>query len=165
MGDGCLFFETGKPAGSSPVAGIGVDKDGNPIFSDNVDSAVRVLYVGGTAMGNIISANNGGITPVVGTVYAIEGTGTASKGATPELNVSSASISTGNTKVAVDGAQNIYLSDGTGVNIIDSTTGYLRRPISAGERNVPAVRPTETGALLAMVPPLPPSAASASPLP
>ena len=132
LGDGCLFFETGKPAGSSPVAGIGVDKDGNPIFSDNVDSAVRVLYVGGTAMANIISANNGGITPVVGTVYAIEGTGTASKGATPELNVSSASISTGNTKVAVDGAQNIYLSDGTGVNIIDSTTGYLRRPISAG---------------------------------
>jgi hypothetical protein len=92
-GDGCLFFETGKPAGATSPAGIGVDKDGNPIFSDNTDSAVRVLYVGGTTMANIISANNGGLTPVVGTVSAIEGTGTASKGATPQLNVSSGSIS------------------------------------------------------------------------
>jgi pectin methylesterase-like acyl-CoA thioesterase len=131
-GDGCLFFETGKPAGATSPAGIGVDKDGNPIFSDNQDSAVRVLYVGGSTMANIISLNNGGITPVVGTVYAIEGTGTLSKGATPVLNVSAGSISTGNTKVAVDGQDNIYLSDGSGINIIDSTTGYLRRPISTG---------------------------------
>jgi hypothetical protein len=131
-GDGCAFFETGKPAGSTSPAGIGVDKDGNPIFSDNQDSIVRVLYVGGTTMANIISLNNGGITPVVGTVYAIEGTGTLSKGGTPVLDVSSGSISSGNTKVAVDGQDNIYLSDGSGVNIIDSTTGYLRRPITTG---------------------------------
>jgi len=131
-GDGCAFFETGKPAGATSPAGIGVDKDGNPIFSDNTDGLVRVLYVGGTTMANIIITNNPGVTPVVGTVYAIEGTGTASKGATPELNVSNGSISSGNTKVAVDGSDNIYLSDGTGINIIDATTGYLRRPISTG---------------------------------
>ncbi|HZL26470.1 MAG TPA: pectinesterase family protein [Acidobacteriaceae bacterium] len=132
FGDGCLFFETGKPAGSTSPAGIGVDNDGNPIFSDNTDGLVRVLYVGGATMGQLISVNNGGVTPVVGTVYAIEGTGTASKNATPQLNVSTGSISSGNTKVAVDGLDNIYLSDGSGVNIIDSVTGYLRRPISTG---------------------------------
>jgi hypothetical protein len=131
-GDGCSFFETGKPAGAASPAGIGVDKDGNPIFSDNTDGLVRVMYVGGTTMANIIAANNSGITPVAGTVYAIEGTGSASKGATPELNVSNGSISSGNTKVAVDGSGNIYLSDGTGINIIDAVTGYLRRPISTG---------------------------------
>ena len=130
-GDGCAFFETGKPAGATSPAGIGVDKDGNPIFSDNQDSVVRVLYVGGTTMANVISLNNGGITPVVGTVYAIEGTGTVSKSGTPALDVSAASISTGNTKVAVDGQDNVYLSDGSGINIVDSATGYLRRPISA----------------------------------
>jgi len=131
-GDGCLFFETGKPAASTTIAGLGVDKDGNPIFSDNVDSLIRVMYVGGTTMANIISKTNGGLTPVVGTVYAIEGTGSATKGATPELNVSSGSVSSGNTKVAVDGQGNIYTNDGTGVNIIDAVTGYLRRPISTG---------------------------------
>jgi hypothetical protein len=132
FGDGCAFFETGKPAAASTPAGIGVDKDGNPIFSDTQDSVVRVMYVGGTTMANIISLNNGGITPVAGTVYAIEGTGTATKSGTPALNVSSSSVSTSNTKVAADGQGNIYLSDGKGVNIIDSTTGYLRRPITTG---------------------------------
>ena len=132
LGDGCAFFETGKPAAATTPAGLGVDKDGNPIFSDTQDSAVRVMYVGGTTMANIISLNNSGITPVVGTVYAIEGTGTATKSGTPALNVGSSSISTGNTKVAVDGQGNIYTSDGTGFNIIDSVTGYLRRPISSG---------------------------------
>ena len=67
-----------------------------------------------------------------GTVYAIEGTGTVSKSGTPALDVSAASISTGNTKVAVNGQDNIYLSDGSGINIVDSTTGYLRRPIGHG---------------------------------
>jgi hypothetical protein len=132
LGDGCLYFETGKPSGATTPAGLGVDKDGNPIFSDTQDSAVRMLYVGGTTMANIISLNNGGLTPVVGTIYAIEGTGTAAKSSTPALNVGSSSVSTGNTKVAVDGQGNIYLSDGTGVNIIDSVTGYLRRPITTG---------------------------------
>ena len=130
LGDGCLYFETGKPSGATTPAGLGVDKDGNPIFSDTQDSVVRVLYVGGATMANIISLNNGGLTPVVGTVYAIEGTGTATKSSTPALNVGSSSVSTGNTKVAVDGQGNIYLSDGSGVNIIDSITGYLRRPIT-----------------------------------
>ena len=132
LGDGCAFFETGKPSGATTPAGLGVDKDGNPIFSDTQDSVIRVLYVGGVTMANIISKNNGGITPVVGTVYALEGTGTASKGSTPELNVSSGSVSSGNTKVAVDGQGNIYTNDGTGVNIIDAVTGYLRRPITSG---------------------------------
>ncbi len=60
FGDGCLFFETGKPAGGTTPAGIGVDNDGNPILATQF--AAPCLYVGGNTMAHIISVNNGGIT-------------------------------------------------------------------------------------------------------
>jgi hypothetical protein len=130
-GDGCPFFAT--TTGGS-VAGLTVDLAGNAIFLDNSKQLIRVLYVGGTQMASLIKTLTG-LTAVAGTVYALEGNGTASLSTTPVLTTAAGNFSY-DTKGAVDQYGNIYIGNNsaTAVFEIDAVTGYMRTLFASGTK-------------------------------
>ncbi len=128
-GDGCPFYQSLD--GSGPQ-GIAVDSFGNIIFGDNGNALLRVLYMGGTAMANAINVNNA-VTPVVGSVYVLAGTGTNGTGSTVTPSKgSTTNIDTNIFKVTLDPAGNIVIGDVNQVLFYDLTTGYIRKIFATG---------------------------------
>jgi sugar lactone lactonase YvrE len=116
VGDGC----PAQYADMHPLA-IVVDQSDNIFFGDanypSSGSSVHVVYVGGTAVANLIKAYNPLVTtPQVGYVYALSFTGgTNTTGTTSDfVNVYS---------IAVDSNDNLYASDNGA--IVTSVTGIL----------------------------------------
>lgn len=138
LGDGCPFYES--TSGASGQQGVGTDVDGNVIFSDNSESIVRVLYVGGSTMAAAIRAANAnpGLTIMPGYVYPIigainSGVTSTTLSATPTLGTTT-TLGNGITTVAIDPFGNIYISDFNQVDVLffDIKTGYARKLIASG---------------------------------
>jgi hypothetical protein len=145
-GDGCAFYESTSGTGQQ---GIGVDANGNVIFSDNSRSLVRVLFIEPTvatgaatssSMARAIRAANASpaLAVVQGYVYPIAGAvnsaaSNTTVAATPTLGTTT-TLSAGLTKVALDPAGNLYLSDFSNSSVLffDITTGYIRRLFITG---------------------------------
>ena len=87
FGDGCPYYVSSlNNPGSSAVQGIAVDLSGNILVSDLSTQRLRVIYMGGTQMANVITLNNPTVTtPVAGSVYSIAGGGTSGSTTTPQL--------------------------------------------------------------------------------
>jgi pectin methylesterase-like acyl-CoA thioesterase len=147
IGDGCPFYESTSATGQQ---GLGVDAEGNVIFSDNSESIVRVLYVGTTvAMGATTSdpmalairaANANPTLPIVqGYVYPImgainSGVTNSSLTSTPTLGTTT-TLDSDITKVALDPSGDIYIGDFSSTSYVlffDIKTGYARKLIASG---------------------------------
>lgn len=133
FGDGCPFYNNAISSSSSSVYGVAFDSSGDAILSDAGDKLIRVLYMGGTQMGALITLENPGVTPVVGSVYSIAGGGTHGISATAPYHLGTATILNTATRVTLDAAGNIYLGETTpDVAFLDINTGFLRVLFAAG---------------------------------
>lgn len=112
---------------------IALDKDGNVYFSSGAGSAtVRVVYIGGTATGNLITLLNGN-TPVPGYIYTIV-TSKTNGYAGDGLLASNPAVQMYSVRdIALDSKGNIYAADGNAggattennVRRIDGVTGII----------------------------------------
>ena len=133
FGDGCPYYVSSlNNPGSSAVQGIAVDPSGNILVSDLSTQRLRVIYMGGTQMANVITLNNPTVTtPVVGSIYSIAGGGSSGSTITPQLG-KSVSIDTSAFKITIDSLGNIYIGDNTFVLFFDINTGYIRKLAPSG---------------------------------
>jgi hypothetical protein len=127
-GDGC-------PGSQSYVQprGISVDQNGNVFFANlGGGEGMRVFYVGGTVVANLITVLNSSVTsPQVGSVYSITGSSTAGYSGDGK-NARTAQFE--NVRdVVVDPKGNLYITDGnssgsvtnSNVRRIDAVTGII----------------------------------------
>ena len=131
--DGYIGFGNATIASSavallrSPTAAV-VSASDDVFIADNTNNAVRLLYNGGTAAKNILTAE--GITPTLGYVYTIAGAGCVSAATTKTGSVTASNsclTTTGNDAAALgntvgtgavwtvylDPNQNVYYTDAT----------------------------------------------------
>jgi hypothetical protein len=133
----------GSPAGSSTLLDvpedIEVDAQGNLFIADMSISRVRVVYAGGTTVANLIMKTNPGVTPVVGDIYTVMGSGVATNGSTTATTTSAGPVLATSVVIAsprklrLDTNGNLFVAD-NGNNVIwflDAATGYMR--VIAGE--------------------------------
>ena len=131
VGDGCPFFHAS--GGSSTTFGVTTDAAGDAIFGDYTDSRVRVLYMGGAAMASLITLENPGVTPVVGSMYTILGAGSHGISLTAPFYLGTATSIGGPTRLAVDFSGNIFVTDNSGnIDFIDKNTGFARKIGASG---------------------------------
>jgi pectin methylesterase-like acyl-CoA thioesterase len=125
-GDGCPFYNTAMSTSTSSVYGVAIDPSGDAVMSDAGNKLLRVLYMGGAKMGALITLENPGVTPVVGSIYTIAGGGTHGISTTSLLattQIWNSSI----TRVAMDVAGNIFVGDSAPeVEFLDINTGFGR---------------------------------------
>ncbi len=127
FGDGCPFFNTAVSSSTSSILGVVIDSSGDAIMSDAGNKLIRVLYMGGTQMGALITLENPGVTPVVGSIYAIAGGGTHGISATAPYHLGTQTILNTATRAALDASGNIYLGETTAdVAFLDINTGFVR---------------------------------------
>jgi sugar lactone lactonase YvrE len=133
FGDGCPYNVASlNSPGSSAVQAIAVDPNGNILINDLSTQRLRVIYVGGTQMANVITLNNPTVTtPVAGSIYSIAGGGTTSTTSAPQLG-KNVTIDTSGFKITTDSLGNIYIGDNTFVLFYDINTGYIRKLAPAG---------------------------------
>ncbi|HEY0307760.1 MAG TPA: pectinesterase family protein [Acidobacteriaceae bacterium] len=138
-GDGCPFFSNSITSSTSSYFGVITDSFGNAIFVDSTTKTIRVLYMGGAQMAAAIVTNNSGkanwvdtaTSLNVGSIYAVAGGGASGISTTATLG--SSTILNAATRVAVDGAGNIYTGDNTNfVTFFDIKTGYVRQLFKSG---------------------------------
>lgn len=104
---------SGGSGAIEPLYGLALSPSGDIYFAEST-SYVKVIYEGGSAAQAILNAN-GVSSPVLGAIYTIVGTGTATSGTDEALStVSGVSAPRG---LAVDVNGNLYISD-TGNNKI-----------------------------------------------
>jgi len=125
-GDGCPFYNTAISASTSSVYGVAIDPSGDAVMSDAGNKLLRVLYMGGAKMGALITLENPGVTPVVGSIYLIGGGGTHGLTTTSAPLLATTQIwSSSSTRVAMDAVGNIYLGDSApDVVFLDINTGF-----------------------------------------
>jgi sugar lactone lactonase YvrE len=133
FGDGCPYYVSSlNSPSSSAVQGIAVDPNGNILISDVSSGRLRVIYMGGAQMANVITVNNPTVTaPVVGSIYSIAGGGSSGSTTTPQLG-KNVSIDTSAFKITTDALGNIYIGDNTFVLFFDINTGYIRKLAPSG---------------------------------
>ena len=133
FGDGCPYYVSSlNNPGSSAVQGIAVDPSGNILVNDLSTQRLRVIYMGGGLMANVITVNNPTVaSPVVGSIYSIAGGGSSGSTTTPQLG-KNVSIDTSAFKITTDSLGNIYIGDNTFVLFFDINTGYIRKLAPSG---------------------------------
>jgi sugar lactone lactonase YvrE len=133
FGDGCPYYVASlNSPGSSAVQAIAVDPNGNILLNDLSTQRLRVIYIGGMQMANVITLNNPTVaTPLVGSIYSIAGGGTTGPTSAPQLG-KSVTIDTSGFKITNDSLGNIYIGDNTFVLFYDINTGYIRRLAPSG---------------------------------
>ena len=133
FGDGCPYYVSSlNSPSSSAVQGIAVDSNGNILISDVSTGRLRVIYMGGALMANVITVNNPTVTsPVVGSIYSIAGGGSSGSTTTPQLG-KNVSIDTSAFKITTDSLGNIYIGDNTFLLFFDINTGYIRKLVPSG---------------------------------
>ncbi|MDR3734595.1 MAG: Ig-like domain repeat protein [Acidobacteriaceae bacterium] len=104
----------GCPAALSFIQprGMAIDKYGNVYFAQaNGVPNIRVIYAGGNQVATLIGLENSGITPKVGYVYRLGGTG--SVGYSGDGNLATLAKFVSPRYIAIDSSGNIFFSDGT----------------------------------------------------
>ena len=113
---------------------IQVDPNGNIFIADQANVRIRVIYMGGALVANLIAKTNPGTTATVGNIYTIIGSvtpgttqvapTTTNYGPTLATQVPVGSAR----KIALDSHGNIFFADNTNnvIWFLDATTGYLR---------------------------------------
>jgi sugar lactone lactonase YvrE len=121
-------------------AGIAVDGYGNIYISDSQNSALRVVYMGGTALAGLIATENPGSvsTPIAGWIYTIAG-GTCgnqeSDNGIGDNRLATQADLCSPSAVAVDSQGNLFISD-TGdqaLRRVDAVTGLIATVSAAGQ--------------------------------
>jgi sugar lactone lactonase YvrE len=122
----------GCPGGYAYVQprGIATDQDGN-VFVANFGGnfTVRVIYVAGTAIANLIALENPTLSgsPQPGYVYEIAGTGVPSNTTGGDGGLAYKASVAQPRGLWVDSHDNVYIADNTGglIRRVDSTTGFI----------------------------------------
>ena len=156
-GDGCPYFVGGlNSPSSSAVQAITFDPNGNILISDLSTGRLRVIYVAGSQMAAVITANNPTVTsPVVGSIYSIAGGGTATSTTSPALG-KSVSIDTS----AIQGHHRPPPATSTSATTPPSSSSTSTPATSAASSSaVPSAPARWTASATAAPPPRPPSAA------
>ena len=135
VGSGIVGFDKqldGCPGGYAYVQprGMAFDKDGNLFISSLASSyTVRVLYVGGTAIQNLIALENPTLVgpPQVGYIYEIAGTGASSNATGGDGAIASKATIGQPRGLWIDSNENVYVADATNglIRRIDGTTGLI----------------------------------------
>jgi sugar lactone lactonase YvrE len=133
-GDGCPFEYSTTTSSSGYTTGLGVDAAGNFFFPDR---GLRVFFVSGAgtagqALVAAIEANNSGVTPQPGFVYALAGGGTTSPSASPILGTTSNVSPSGSGRLTVSPQGHVYVSNGGTIYFYDIYTGYIRTLMASG---------------------------------
>ena len=128
----------GAPAGSATLLNtpedVEVDALGNLFIADMTISRIRVVYAGGTTVANLIMKTNPGVTPVVGDIYTVMGSGVAMNGNTAATTTNAGPVLATSVVIAsprklrLDPNGNLYVAD-NGNDVIwflDASTGYMR---------------------------------------
>ena len=125
-GDGCPFYNTAISTSTSSVYGVAIDPSGDAVMSDAGNKLLRVLYLGGAKMGALITLENPGVTPVVGSIYLIGGGGTHGLTTTSAPLLATTQIwSSSGTRLAMDAAGDIFVGDSApDVAFLDINTGF-----------------------------------------
>ena len=110
---------------NTPQGGF-TDVNGNVFIADGGDACVRVIYMAGATVANLIATENPGTTAQVGFIYTIAGGGSTGVSDTPQL-ATSLSLGTPQ-KLAMDAGGNLYFGDSSrnDVFFLDIRSGYLR---------------------------------------
>ncbi|MGO9230320.1 MAG: Ig-like domain repeat protein, partial [Bryobacteraceae bacterium] len=110
---------------NTPQGGI-TDVNGNVFIADSSNGRIRVIYMAGTTVANLIATENPGTTAQVGFIYTIAGGGGFAASTTPQL-ATSVSLGTPQ-KLATDAGGNLYFGDSSKneVFFVDIRSGYLR---------------------------------------
>lgn len=134
-GSGTVGFDKqldGCPGGYAYVQprGMAFDKDGNLFISGLASSyTVRVLYVSGTAIANLIALENPTMTgsPQPGYVYEIAGTGALSNTTGGDGGLAYLATIGQPRGLWIDSSEDVYVSDTTNglIRRIDGTTGQI----------------------------------------
>ncbi len=140
-GDGCPFYNTSMTPSSSDTDAITVDPAGDIVIFDKSDSLLRVIYMGGSAMGDAITtyyanlSTPASVTPQVGYAYVIAGGGSSTAWTSSPASGSTASLSVGGYRISSDDRGNIYIgnSNNGGVVFLDIATDYLRQLTLTGD--------------------------------
>jgi hypothetical protein len=122
----------GCPGGYAFVEprGIATDQDGN-VFVANFGGnfTVRVFYVSGTAIANLIALENPTLSgpPQPGYVYEIAGTGVPSNTTGGDGGLAYKASVAQPRGLWIDSHDNVYIADNTGglIRRVDSTTGFI----------------------------------------
>jgi ribosomal protein S11 len=105
---------------------IWVDGAGNVYIADFGLNRVRVVYAGGSAAAALITLENTTVvTPVVGYMYSLAGTGTGTEGV--DGGQASATTINGPSGVVLDASNNLYVLDSTGekLRLVSASTGNI----------------------------------------
>lgn len=140
-GDGCPFWTTSMGYSSSDANPIAVDPSGDIVIYDKADSLLRVVYMGGTAMGKAITSYYGNlptpvnVTPQVGYAYVVAGGGSSTSWTSKPQVASSASLSIGGYRMSSDYRGNIYIGNSNNGSIVflDIATDYVRALALTGD--------------------------------
>ena len=105
-----------------------VDSNGNIFIADEGNHVVRVIYVGGAKVANLITLENPTVTPQAGYIYTVMGGG-PSTAYTAGTSVLASNMTLGGLrKIAMDSRGDIFVIDNTSdvVWFEDASTGYIR---------------------------------------
>jgi hypothetical protein len=110
--------------------GIATDQDGNVFFANfGGNFTVRVFYVAGTAIANLIALENPTLSgaPQPGYVYEIAGTGVPSNTTGGDGGLAYKASVAQPRGLWIDAHDNVYVADNTGglIRRVDSTTGII----------------------------------------
>ena len=121
LGDGCPGTQSYVKA-----RGITVDANGNVFFTNiGIDQSVRVVYVGGTAAAALITAaDSAALSPQPGYIYSIA----ASTATSPMTAVTLSGVR----DVAVDSNENVYVTDNTLHEVLETNGATGATTIVAG---------------------------------
>ena len=108
-------------------AALAVDGLGNLYIADKSNSIVRVVYVGGDVLANLIALENPGTTATIGNIYTVAGQAQIPGSGTDGVLATQSNLALP-AGVAVDAAGNIYISDtfNQAVREVSAATGFIQ---------------------------------------